>query len=52
MDFENNEVPLHLGQIADLMYEWEGSVAENLGLTTADVAGIKQEYPKKLKLQT
>ena len=45
-------VPKHLGQIADTMYEWEGPVAEQLGLTPADVAAIKIEYPGELRLQT
>ena len=54
VDSENDdvEVPLHLGQIADTMYEWEGLVAEWLGLTLADVAAIKLKHPNELKLQT
>jgi hypothetical protein len=42
----------HLGRIADTMYEWEGPVADELGLTRADVAAIKVKHPKELKLQT
>ena len=41
-----------IGQIADFMYEWEGPVAERLGLTRAEVASIKERYPKDLNLQT
>ena len=52
LDFENDGVSDHLGQIAESMYEWEGSVAEQLGLTPADIAAIKAEHPGKLKLQT
>lgn len=52
LDYENGDVPLHLGQIADTMYEWEGQVAEQLGLTLADVAAIKVKHPFELKLQT
>ena len=52
LDFENDGVSKHLGQIAESMYEWEGSVAEQLGLTAADNAAIKAEHPGKLKLQT
>ena len=52
LDFENDDVSRHLGQIADSMHEWEGPIAEHLGLTRADVAAIKEEYPGKLKLQT
>jgi hypothetical protein len=51
LDF-NNGVSLHLGQIADNMHEWEGPIAEQLGLTLADVAAINTQYPKNLKLQT
>lgn len=49
IDSENDGVPKHLGQIASSMYEWEGSVADMLGLTVAEVADIKQE--RKLNLQ-
>ena len=52
LDFENDGVSEHLGQIAESMYEWEGSVAEQLSLTQADIAAIKAEHPGKLKLQT
>ena len=52
LDFENDGVPKHLGQIADTMHEWEGPIAEQLGLTRADVAAIKTKYPGELKLQT
>jgi hypothetical protein len=52
LDFENDGVSKHLGQIADAMYEWEGPIAEQLGLTKADVAAIKTKHPGELKLQT
>ena len=52
LDFENGGVSKHLGQIADSMYEWEGSVAEQLGLTPAEIAAIKMKYPGELRLQT
>ena len=52
VDFEHDGVSKHLGQIADAMYEWEGPIAEQLELTEADIANIKTEYPKKLRLQT
>ena len=46
-------VPIEqIGQIADFMYEWEGSVAEQLGLTRPEVAAIKKKYPEDLNLQT
>ena len=52
LDFNNDGVSRHLGQIADNMYEWEGPIAEHLGLTPADVAAINTKHPKNLKLQT
>ena len=41
-----------LGKIADSMYEWEGSIAEQLKLSPVDVAAIKKKHPWELKLQT
>ena len=52
LDCENGGVSKHLGQIADTMYEWEGSIAEQLGLTRADIAAIKEKHAGELKLQT
>ena len=52
LDYANNGVSKHLGQIADNMCEWEGPIAEGLDLTPADIAAIKMKYPTELKLQT
>ena len=52
IDFENDGVSKHLGQIADSMYEWEGRIAEELELTSADVSAIRTKHPFDLKLQT
>ena len=52
LDSEHGGVSKHLGQIADAMYEWEGAIAEQLGLIRADIAAIKIKYPSELKLQT
>lgn len=41
----------HCGQIAELMAEWEGRIADELNLTDTDVADIKHQYPRELKLQ-
>ena len=41
----------HLGQIADSMKEWEGRIAEELGLIPPDVENIKHKYPLNLNLQ-
>ena len=50
LDVDSGGVSKHLGQIADIMCEWEGRVAEGLGLTPAEVESIK--YNKdKLELQ-
>ena len=51
IDGGHDGVSKHLGQIADSMREWEGAVAESLGLYPADVEGIKKENPGKLHLQ-
>ena len=52
LDSDNNGVPKHLGEIADQMSEWEGPIAEWLDLTSSEIAGVKTEHPKKLRLQT
>jgi hypothetical protein len=51
IDSDHGGVSRHLGQIADSMYEWEGPVADSLGLHQADVAEINKAHPGKLKLQ-
>ena len=52
IDADNNGVLKHLGQIADSMTEWEGRISEELQLTPADVASIRELHPNKLKLQS
>ena len=51
LDFDSSGVPKHLGQIADSMREWEGSIADGFGLIPADVEDIKCKYKDNLKLQ-
>ena len=51
IDFNNDGVSKHLGQIADSMTEWEGQIAEQLGLKPADIAGIRARHPTELNLQ-
>ena len=51
VDYSSGGVPIHLGKIADSMSEWEGSIAEQLGLTPADVAAINTKHPSELRLQ-
>ena len=52
IDSTNRGVPKDLGVIADCMKEWEGKIAEELGLTDTDVAVIKTKFPHQLNLQT
>ena len=52
IDFCYKGVHKHLGRIADSMVEWKGRIADELGLTNADVASIKEEYPSNLTLQS
>jgi hypothetical protein len=51
LDSDHGGVPKDLGQIVDCMSEWEGRIADELGLTLADVASIKSKYPSNLELQ-
>ena len=51
LDFDSLGVQRYLGQIADTMSEWEGSISENLELVPADIAAIKTKYPMELNLQ-
>ena len=56
VDFEHKNasglaVPKHLGRIADLMTEWEGAVADCLGLTDPEKYDIKEKSPTKPSLQ-
>ena len=51
VDSENGGISKHLGEIAEQMYEWEGKVSDELGLTKADVNNIKELHKNKLKLQ-
>ena len=52
IDFKHGGVSMHLGAIADAMDEWEGSVAEALGLSIVDVSSVKEKHRDNLKLQT
>ena len=52
IDYNSGGVPKHLGQIADLLVQWEERIADELELTGADVASIKTKYPRNLKLQS
>ena len=56
IDFENTDIrgqtiQKHLGRIAAEMTDWEDAIADNLGLTAADIADIMDRYPRKPSLQ-
>jgi hypothetical protein len=51
LDFYNQGVSKHLGKIADSIPQWEGAIAEALGLTHVDVEVIKEKRPNRLDLQ-
>ena len=47
-----NHVPIHLHQIAhSCMYEWEGTISDQLGLRPFEVTEIKEYYPERQNLQ-
>ena len=52
IDFEHDGVQAHLGVIADAMDEWEGRVAEALGLDRVSISSIKAKHTDNLNLQT
>ena len=44
--------PKDIGIIAEHVPKWQGRIADELGLTEADVEAIKMKYSFDLKLQT
>ena len=51
LDSLNDGVPKHLGLIADEITQWEGRIAEELGLKYSEVDVIKAAHPYRLDLQ-
>ena len=56
IDFEHRNaageiIPRHLGKIADSMKDWEGAVADSLGLSEADRSNIREMHPFQAQLQ-
>ena len=56
IDFENVSstgqiIPKHLGKISESMTNWEGAVADHLGLTMAERSDIKERNIHKPALQ-
>ena len=44
-------IPWHLGRIADAMINWEGDIADYLGLSEVDRSDIRDKNPREPKLQ-
>jgi hypothetical protein len=56
IDFEHRDdrgqlIPQHLGKIAESMTDWEGAIADHLGLSEPDRSDIRDKNPTQLKLQ-
>ena len=56
IDFENKDIkgrtkPQHLGKIAEQMINWEGDIADNLGLTFEKREDILQRNSRRPDLQ-
>ena len=56
IDFEHRDVrgeviPHHLGRIANSMTNWEGVIADLLGLSETDRSDIREKCPSKPQLQ-
>ena len=47
-----SKAPVHIGQIAEVVTQWEGPLSDGLDLSPADVEDIKKKYPYGLKQQT
>ena len=50
-DIQGGTIPLHIGKIAAHMTDWEGTIADHLGLTDGERKDISGRYPQKLDLQ-
>ena len=56
IDFEHRDergqvIPQHLGRISESMVDWEGVIADHLGLTEADRSDIREKNPSRPSLQ-
>ena len=51
VDYES-KAPVHIGQIAEEVREWEGRLSDGLELSPTDVESINTKYAGKLKRQT
>ena len=50
-DARNQVIPEHLGRIADSMTDWEGDIADHLGLSEPDRSDIRERNIREPKLQ-
>ena len=56
IDFEQRDergqlIPRHLGKMAESMTDWEGAIADHLGLSEPDRSDIRDKNPREPKLQ-
>ena len=50
-DARGQVIPQHLGRIAESVIDWEGVIADHLGLTEADRSDIREKNSREPKLQ-
>ena len=46
-DARGQVIPQHLGRIAASMVDWEGAIADHLGLSEADRSDIRDKNPRE-----
>ena len=56
IDFEHRDersqlIPRHLGKMAESMTDWEGAMADYLGLSEPDRSDIRDKNPRQPELQ-
>ena len=56
IDFEHRDgrgqlIRRHLGKMSESMIDWEGAIADHLGLSEPDRSDIREKYPREPKLQ-
>ena len=56
IDFEHRDergqlIPRHLGKMAESMTDWEGAIADHLGLSEPDRSDIRDKNPRQPELQ-
>ena len=56
IDFEHRDergqlIPRHIGKMAESMTDWEGAIADHLGLSEPDRSDIRDKNPRQPELQ-